>query len=123
MGMGSRIRITRLMRCSRRRGICRLLVRRRILGRAMFAYNHAGWYVQSVLLRARLIGGMPAGLIGALTGLVQGRFPVAARARYADDSVERLATRRVRGANAAIPVDSNPAARGDVDLRGRRARR
>ncbi len=55
---------------------------------------------------------MPQGLIGALTGLVQGRFPVAAKARYADDSVERLATRRVRGANAAIPVDSNPAARG-----------
>ena len=84
----------------------------RNLSRAIFAYNHAGWYVQSVLLRARLIGGMPQGLIGALTGLVQGRFPVAAKARYADDSVERLATRRVRGANAAIPVDSNPAARG-----------
>jgi hypothetical protein len=82
------------------------------LPRAIFAYNHAGWYVQSVLLRAKLIGGMPEGLIGALTGLVQGRFPVAAKARYADDSVERLATRRVRGANAAIPVDSNPAARG-----------
>ena len=82
------------------------------LPRAIFAYNHAGWYVQSVLLRAKLIGGMPQGLIGALTGLVQGRFPVAAKARYADDSVERLATRRVKGANAAIPVDSNPAARG-----------
>ena len=82
------------------------------LPRAIFAYNHAGWYVQSVLLRAKLIGGMPQGLIGALTGLVQGRFPVAAKARYADDSVERLATRRGKGANAAIPVDSNPAARG-----------
>jgi hypothetical protein len=41
-----------------------------------------------------------------LTGLVEGRFPVAAKARYADDSVERLATRRVKGANAAIPIDS-----------------
>ena len=46
----------------------------------MFAYNHAGWYVQSVLLRAKLIGGMPEQLIGALTGLVEGRFPVAAKA-------------------------------------------
>jgi len=77
------------------------------LSRAIFAYNHAGWYVQSVLLRAKLIGGMPAQLVGALTGLVEGRFPVAAKATYADDSVERLATRRVKGANAAIPIDSD----------------
>jgi soluble lytic murein transglycosylase-like protein len=47
---------------------------------AIFAYNHAGWYVQSVLLRAKLIGGVPEALIGALSGLVEGRFPVAARA-------------------------------------------
>jgi membrane-bound lytic murein transglycosylase B len=55
------------------------------LPRAIFAYNHANWYVQSVLLRAKLIGGTPTGVIGALTGLVQGRFPVAATATYADD--------------------------------------
>src|SRR5947209_4616345 len=54
------------------------------LGQAIFSYNHAWWYVQSVELRAKLIGGMPDGLIGALTGLVQGHFPVAAKARYAD---------------------------------------
>jgi hypothetical protein len=54
------------------------------LPRAIFAYNHASWYVQSVLLRAQLIGGMPAILVGALTGLVQGHFPVAATARYVD---------------------------------------
>ena len=35
--------------------------------RAIFAYNHAGWYVDSVLLRARLIGGLPADLVGSLT--------------------------------------------------------
>ncbi len=79
------------------------------LPRAIFAYNHAGWYVQSVLLRAKLIGGMPNSLIGALSGLVEGRFPVAARATYADDSVERLAGRRVKGQNAAIPIDSGSA--------------
>jgi len=50
---------------------------------AIFAYNHADWYVDSVLMRARLIGGTPADLIGSLTGLTQGRFPVAAPARYA----------------------------------------
>ena len=30
--------------------------------RAIFAYNHAGWYVDSVMLRARLIAGVPADL-------------------------------------------------------------
>ncbi len=77
------------------------------LGKAIFAYNHAGWYVQSVLLRAKLIGGMPGQLVGALTGLVQGHFPVAAKATYADDKVEALATRRVHGANAAVAISSD----------------
>ena len=82
------------------------------LGQAVFAYNHAGWYVQSVLLRAQLIGGMPKTMIGALTGLVQGHFPVAAAAKYADDSVLKLAKTRVKTANAAIPVASNPNSKG-----------
>src|SRR5436190_8433046 len=42
---------------------------------AIFAYNHAGWYVDSVMLRAKLIGGMPADLVGSLTGLTEGHFP------------------------------------------------
>src|SRR6185437_2106955 len=57
------------------------------ISQAIFAYNHASWYVQSVLLRAKLIGGIPSELVGALTGLVQGHFPVAAPAKYADSSV------------------------------------
>ena len=84
----------------------------RNLGQSIFAYNHAGWYVQSVLLRAKLVGGLPDRLLGALTGLVQGHFPVAAKARYADDSVERLATRRVKSGNAAIPIVSDPSSKG-----------
>jgi Transglycosylase SLT domain/Peptidase family M23 len=82
----------------------------RSLAGAIYSYNHAGWYVQSVLLRAKLIGGMPDRLIGALSGLVEGHFPVAARARYADDAVTRLA--RPRGANAAVPVGSDPGSTG-----------
>jgi hypothetical protein len=78
------------------------------LWNAIFDYNHAGWYVQSVLLRAKLIGGMPNDLVGALTGLVQGHFPVAAKAKYADDAVLKLAGKKVTGSNAAIPVSSNP---------------
>jgi len=82
------------------------------LGQAVFAYNHAGWYVQSVLLRAQLIGGMPKAMIGALTGLVEGHFPVAAPAKYADDSVLKLAKTRVKTANAAVPVGSDPGSKG-----------
>jgi hypothetical protein len=53
------------------------------LRRAIFAYNHAGWYVDSVVLRARLISGLPADFVGSLTGLTDGRFPVRGRATYA----------------------------------------
>jgi hypothetical protein len=73
---------------------------------AIFAYNHADWYVQSVLLRAKLLEGIPSRLIGALNGLVQGEFPVAAAAKYADNSVVALAKHRVKTANAARVIDS-----------------
>jgi hypothetical protein len=74
---------------------------------AIWAYNHADWYVDSVLLRARLIAGVPADLIGSLTGLTEGRFPVYARARYADDIAEAQLLKRVkRGENAANVVES-----------------
>lgn len=81
--------------------------------KAIFAYNHADWYVDSVLMRARLIGGMPADLVGSLTGLTQGRFPVDSPATYADDLREEEYQRRVaRGANAAVPVEGKPTRRG-----------
>jgi hypothetical protein len=87
------------------------------LQNAIFSYNHAGWYVQSVLLRAKLIGGMPDKLIGALTGLVEGHFPVAAKATYADDHVESVATRRVNGsANPAITIGSRPGGSNGVSI-------
>jgi Transglycosylase SLT domain len=82
------------------------------LHNAILAYNHAEWYAQSVLLRAKLIGGMPNQLIGSLNGLVQAHFPVAAKSKYADDSVEKLASQRVKNSgNAAVPVNSNPKAK------------
>ncbi len=56
--------------------------------RAIFAYNHAGWYVDSVMMRAKLLGGMSDGVVDSLTGLTQGRFPVDAPARYADDPAQ-----------------------------------
>ena len=83
------------------------------LRKALFAYNRADWYVESVLMRAKLIGGLPADLVGSLSGLTQGIFPVAAKARYADDLSERAVDRRVaRGSNAAMPVESESDRRG-----------
>jgi hypothetical protein len=83
------------------------------LRKAIFAYNHADWYVESVLMRARFIGGMPSDLVGSLSGLTQGLFPVHAASKYADDISERDATRRVaRGQNAAVPVVSSVTRRG-----------
>jgi hypothetical protein len=84
--------------------------------RAIFAYNHADWYVDSVLLRARLIAGVPADVIGSLTGLTEGRFPVFARARYADDIAEQELMKRVRrGENAAHLVESDDSRR-SIDI-------
>ena len=80
------------------------------LQKAVYAYNHAWWYVQSVLLRAELIGGIPEGLIDALSELVEGRFPVAAPASYLDAGVTSPGDQRGGGANPAIAVDSNQAA-------------
>jgi hypothetical protein len=81
------------------------------LRRAIFAYNHADWYVDSVVLRARLISGLPADLVGSLTGLTQGHFPVHARARYADDVTERdirrLGRKTRRAHNAAALVNAS----------------
>ena len=83
--------------------------------RAIFAYNHADWYVDSVMLRAKLIAGVPGDLVGSLTGLTQGRFPVAERARYADDVLEREMKRRVkRGENAAAVLED--ADRRSIDI-------
>ena len=81
------------------------------VSRAIFAYNHADWYVDSVLLRARLIAGVPADLIGSLTGLTEGRFPVYARARYADDLAERSCSSASRPARTP-PTSSSRATAG-----------
>src|SRR5829696_35135 len=87
---------------------------------AIFAYNHADWYVDSVLLRARLISAVPSDLIGSLTGLTEGRFPVRGHATYADDIAEKQLLRRVgRGENAANLIESSEQRR-SVDIFARR---
>jgi soluble lytic murein transglycosylase-like protein len=51
---------------------------------AILAYNHSQAYVESVMLRAKLLGGTPSGLLGAITGLTESRFPVHARSHFSD---------------------------------------
>ncbi len=43
---------------------------------AIFAYNHSNAYVESVLLRARLLASYPQSVLATLTGLTEGRPPV-----------------------------------------------
>ena len=42
---------------------------------AVYAYNHADWYVDSVLLRAQVIGGMPTSLVSLADGPHRGPLP------------------------------------------------
>ncbi|MDX6603212.1 MAG: hypothetical protein QOF13_2414 [Solirubrobacterales bacterium] len=86
---------------------------------AIFAYNHADWYVQEVLGYARAYGKLPADLVGSLTGLTEGaHFPVAADASYADDLSAREALKRsAPGAekaygDASEVISSSPTRRG-----------
>lgn len=46
---------------------------------AILAYNHSEEYVQSVLLRAKLISSYPKNVIATLTGLTDGRLPVSGK--------------------------------------------
>ena len=65
--------------------------RRQDLPGAIFAYNHADWYVDEVLLYARQYANIPGDLVSSITGLTEGaRFPVAANSRYADDALNWL---------------------------------
>ena len=87
------------------------------LRQAIFAYNHADWYVDEVLLYASQYGDLPEDLVGSLIGLTHGaHFPVAAKARYADDISERRAAKRAKSrkgaGNVADVVTSSPTRRG-----------
>ncbi|HET7121605.1 MAG TPA: lytic murein transglycosylase [Solirubrobacterales bacterium] len=86
------------------------------LYKAIFAYNHADWYVQEVLLYARAYGKLPSDLVGSLTGLTEGaHFPVAADARYADDIAARSAIAAGEGGeygSAGEVISSSPTPRG-----------
>ena len=55
------------------------------LRRAVFAYNHADWYVDRVLQTASVYGSLPGGLVAETGSLAFGRFPLKGQVSYADD--------------------------------------
>ncbi|HEX8206822.1 MAG TPA: lytic murein transglycosylase [Solirubrobacteraceae bacterium] len=89
------------------------------LRRAIFAYNHADWYVESVLMRARLVGGLPGDLVGSLTGLTQGRFPLDGKARYASGDGDSTLVFAQPGTAAIATHDGKVVARGHDKRLGR----
>lgn len=81
------------------------------LRKAIWAYNHADWYVNDVLERAKKVAALPDSLISSLTGLTQGVFPVdapdakvdyAGRTEVDEDERDEVEP----GENAADPVES-----------------
>jgi murein DD-endopeptidase MepM/ murein hydrolase activator NlpD len=51
---------------------------------AIYAYNHSQAYVESVMLRAQLLGSLPPEMLGAVADLSEARFPVHAAAHFDD---------------------------------------
>jgi soluble lytic murein transglycosylase-like protein len=68
---------------------------------AVYSYNHSQQYVESVMLRAQLLGGTPPELLGAITGLTEAHFPVHAASHFSDGfptfSTPRSASRPLVG--------------------------
>jgi len=89
------------------------------LRRAIFAYNHADWYVDDVLERAQAIAAMPTSMVGALTGLADGRFPVRGDATY-DGALDRdSAIERVQNGESPARVVTDAEDRDHMDIEGK----
>src|SRR5207245_4383166 len=53
--------------------------------KAVFAYNHANWYVDEVMQNASVYGSLPQGLVAETGSLAYGHFPVNGKVTYGDD--------------------------------------
>jgi hypothetical protein len=76
------------------------------LSGAIFAYNHAGWYVNAVLERMHVIQAIPDQLLTAIEGLADGDFPVAARASYAGGPRGPLARAARAGSESQVAISA-----------------
>jgi soluble lytic murein transglycosylase-like protein len=77
---------------------------------AIFSYNHSRAYVESVMLRAKLLGGTPDVLLGAITGLTESRFPVHAKAHFSDGFIAAPAGSKGSGEIAGTTIYSEAGA-------------
>jgi hypothetical protein len=81
------------------------------LRRAILAYNHSEEYVDSVMLRAKLIATYPKPVIATLTGLVDGRPPVDGKLlEWGALPPEPSASNATANAHASSAPASTPAA-------------
>jgi hypothetical protein len=78
---------------------------------AILAYNHSEAYVESVLLRAKLIAAYPQSVIATLTGLTEGRLPLAG-ARIVQDPTT------AQDPAAAVGLSPSSATAGAVAVEG-----
>jgi membrane-bound lytic murein transglycosylase B len=77
---------------------------------AILAYNHSEAYVESVLLRAKLIAAYPQSVIATLTGLTEGSMPVAGARIAPDPATATLAALSPSSATAGAVAVGAPAA-------------
>ena len=75
------------------------------LRQAIFAYNHAGWYVNDVLRRAHALSALPPEVVSSLSGMTLGRFPIAAPATYAGRLSQKAIRARVSSGNASVATE------------------
>ncbi len=93
---------------------------------AIYAYNHSSGYVESVLLRARLLGKTPQSIIGGLAAIVDGRMPVQSASVFAatpawTTTPRRAAARSVRAGlehSAGTPAVPPPPAAATASATG-----
>ncbi len=83
---------------------------------AIFAYNHAQWYVDDVLARAGKLAALPSDVVGALTGLTMGRFPVSGPTSYANGFDAKTTAATADNASVAI---ASTAGRRSIDVYAR----
>jgi hypothetical protein len=80
----------------------------RDLPAAVYAYNHSASYVESVMLRTRLLAGTPQSLIGGLGAIVNGRFPVLGGGAHAATPVWAAGSPAGAGRSTSADVGGRP---------------
>jgi len=73
--------------------------------RAVFAYNHAGWYVDEVMREAQRISSFPPSTVDAMAALTRGRVPVVGAVDVRHPSFSKRGV--VVSGNAGAPVVSS----------------